>query len=253
MLFLIGTGISKNGLTIEAIDICKRSKTVFFDNYTSHINDITMEYLSKNNIIPKQLARAALEEQIDTLLLQAKDDDVSVLIGGDPMLATTHKIIQIRAYSLKIPVTVIHAGSIMNALMGESGLDFYRFGKIATITRWSQNYKPISFYDSIIINSKNDMHTILLCDFDSTKNESIPLSEALLYITNAEEQKQLGFLDEDKKIIIFHNVGLIGEKRVFCSIKEAKKLQMDLGMHAIIVPSRTSQLEIEMLNVLYGR
>ncbi len=54
--------------------------------------------------------------------------------------------------------------------MGESGLDFYRFGQICTIPRWSEHYKPVSFYETIETNLTNGHHSILLLDYDPKIN-----------------------------------------------------------------------------------
>ena len=46
-------------------------------------------------------------------------------------------------------VEVVHSNSVLTAAIGESGLDFYRFGAIATIPKWSAHYTPVSFYETL--------------------------------------------------------------------------------------------------------
>ena len=57
----------------------------------------------------------------DTILANAKDHDVAFLVGGDPLSATTHTDLILRAVELSVPYKIIHNASIMNAI-GSSGL-----------------------------------------------------------------------------------------------------------------------------------
>lgn len=59
---------------------------------------------------------------------RAKDDDVALLVVGDPFGATTHSDMVVRARQMGIRVDVVHNASIMNAV-GCCGLQLYRFGQ----------------------------------------------------------------------------------------------------------------------------
>ena len=61
----------------------------------------------------------------DTILANATDHDVAFLVGGDPLSATTHTDLILRAVELKVPYKIIHNASIMNAI-GSSGLQVRR-------------------------------------------------------------------------------------------------------------------------------
>ena len=110
-----------------------------------------------------------------SLLKLAKDRDVAVLISGDPLIATTHKILFIEARKLGIRVEIVHAASIASAAIGESGLDFYRFGKVCTHTKWHEHYTPVSFYETIRTNMQNNEHSLVLLDYDSVAESSMQL------------------------------------------------------------------------------
>lgn len=58
---------------------------------------------------------------VDTILKNAKENDIAFLVGGDPLSATTHTDLILRAVELKIPYKVVHNASIMNAI-GSCGL-----------------------------------------------------------------------------------------------------------------------------------
>ncbi len=77
--------------------------------------------------------------------------------------ATTHADLVIRAKERKIPVQVIHNASIMNAI-GCTGLQLYRFGQTISIPFYTETWRPDSFYDRIVQNHKDDLHTLCLLD-----------------------------------------------------------------------------------------
>ena len=135
--------------------------------------------------------------------------DMAVLVAGDPLVATTHKIAYIEAKKAGVKVSVIHASSIVGAAMGESGLDFYRFGQICTIPMWSEHYKPVSFYETIEKNMANSLHSILLLDYDP-KIGSIQPSYAAEILAQAEKKYKKGIIKPSTKVIVLHNLSLPG-------------------------------------------
>ena len=58
---------------------------------------------------------------LDKILSNARDNDVAFLVGGDPLSATTHTDLILRAVELNIPYKIVHNASIMNAI-GSCGL-----------------------------------------------------------------------------------------------------------------------------------
>lgn len=72
--------------------------------------------------------RTTVEQGSDLILQHAKDEDVALLVVGDPMAATTHHDIITRAEDKGISVRVIHNASIMNAVAA-CGLQLYTFGQ----------------------------------------------------------------------------------------------------------------------------
>ncbi|KAK3726570.1 hypothetical protein QZH41_011032, partial [Actinostola sp. cb2023] len=60
--------------------------------------------------------RELVEQQSDTILADAKDDDIAFLVVGDPFGATTHTDLVIRARQLNIPYRTLHNASILNAI-----------------------------------------------------------------------------------------------------------------------------------------
>ncbi|MCW6159956.1 MAG: diphthine synthase [Candidatus Micrarchaeales archaeon] len=251
MLYLIGIGLNKKDFPIGAVDLCEKCD-VYIDRYTTFVDDERMSYitglLEKK---PVELGRAQMEEELPELLGEAKERDVALLIGGDPLVATTHKIIFIEAKKAGVRVEVRHASSILSAIIGESGLDFYRFGAICTVSRWTTNYTPTSFYETIKKNRSNNLHSIVLLDYDPVKNSSLETKEAIRIMEAAEAQYKSGIITDDSAVFIMHKIALDDQQKLLTTIREAKRLTFPSGPTAMIIPANLSDIEKETIESMY--
>lgn len=251
MLYLVGIGLTKGDLSLKAIEECKKCD-LFVDRYTSFVDDDRLEFLTEMFEKPiKILDRAALEERLPELLKIAKEKDIAIFVGGDPLVATTHKITFIEAKKANVQVKVIHSVSAIVAMMGECGLDFYRFGQICTISKWVKHYSPTSFYETIQRNLKNDLHSIVLLDFDAAKGSSLELKEAIGIIEEAEKQYKGKIFDDNTIIFVMHKVTLEDSQKMLTTVKQAKKLTFANGPTTIIIPAKLSDVEKEVLGAIY--
>src|SRR3989344_428372 len=90
MLYLIGLGLSKNSLSSEAQEIVEKSHKVYLENYTVEF-PYSLEELEKQ--LGKKIIlanRDAVESHLDDIIKEAKKQDVSILVYGNPLMATTH-------------------------------------------------------------------------------------------------------------------------------------------------------------------
>jgi diphthine synthase len=104
-----------------------------------------------------------VETESDEILRDAHNQDVALLVVGDPFGATTHTDILLRARSLGIPTRVIHNASIMNAV-GACGLQLYNFGQTVSLVFFTDTWRPDSFYDRVRENADLGVHTLILLD-----------------------------------------------------------------------------------------
>lgn len=107
--------------------------------------------------------RDMIETESDEILRDAHNQDVALLVVGDPFGATTHTDILLRARALAIPTRVIHNASIMNAV-GACGLQLYNFGQTVSLVFFTDTWRPDSFYDRVRENADLGMHTLILLD-----------------------------------------------------------------------------------------
>lgn len=251
MLYLIGAGIASGDIPFRALEILKRSE-VFVENYTAFMSG---PYLAKLSELAgkdlKSLERRDLEEDAKRIVRAAKDGDVAVLTGGDPLVATTHKILYIEARKQGVDVEVVHSSSIISAAIGESGLDFYRFGQITTIPEWSEHYRPVSFYEVIERNTRNGLHSLVLLDYSEASRSSMKVAQALNELEEAEKHYRKGVINSDSSIIVMVNLSHENEQRLFGALGRIKNRGFERGPAVIIIPSKMSDVEKEVIGSAY--
>ena len=82
---------------------------------------------------------------------------------GDPLCATTHVDLMLRAKEQGVDVQVIHNTSVMGAV-ASCGLPLYQYGYTVSIPLFEDSWKPSSFYERIRYNRDGGMHTLCLLD-----------------------------------------------------------------------------------------
>jgi len=251
MLYLVGIGLNNDDITLQALSILRNS-IVYADRYTTFFDEERRNYIS--NLISSpiiDLNREDLEEKLGVIVERARDANISIMVGGDPLIATTHKIIFIEAKKRKVPIKVVHASSVLSSLIGESGLDFYRFGQICTISKWQTNYMPVSFYEAIEKNYNNNLHSIVLLDYDPTKNSSLPLKDAIAILEEAEKKYKKGLIKDNTLLFVMHKIALDGQQKLIINVGSAKKLNFANGPTALIIPAKLSDIEKEVIESMY--
>ncbi|KAL3118191.1 hypothetical protein niasHT_000119 [Heterodera trifolii] len=160
VFYLIGLGLGDAGdITVNGLNI------VFLESYTSMLSHglsvANLEQLYGRTVL--EADRELVEQRIESLLDEARSADIALLVVGDPFGATTHAEFVLRARAMDVPLKVIHNASIMSAI-GCCGLQLYNFGLTVSIPLWTDEWKPDSFLDKILLNRRNGMHTLCLLD-----------------------------------------------------------------------------------------
>jgi len=129
VLYIIGLGLgTEKDITLRGLDAVKSSERLYLENYTS-ILCVSKEKLEELYGKPVEIAgRDMVESESDRILKGADEGNVSMLVVGDPVCATTHTDLMIRARELGIKVELIHNASVMGAA-GCCGLHLYQFGE----------------------------------------------------------------------------------------------------------------------------
>jgi len=237
MLYLIGMGMHSKDMSLKALDICKKSSRVFAELYTSpwQGNLRNVEKLIKKKV--KIVGRKELEDCMQDFLEMAKNEDIVILIPGDPLIATTHMSLIFEAKKANIAYEIVHAPSVLTCI-SRTGLHIYKFGKVLSIPRFSKRYGISSFYLEMLKNLEINAHTLFLIDID------IEPREALKVLKEIDKKNKRIF--EKKKIVVCSC--LCDKNELILYGKISKIIKNDIKKPAcIIVPAELHFTEMEFL------
>lgn len=223
MLHLIGIGYKKEHITHEQLEIIKQTDKVFLEYYTSFYQDSfeeLEEFLGKKITICN---RDIIENKIeDTILSPSQNSNISLLIIGDPLIATTHTDLLIRCQEIGVETHVYHNISIGN-LITQTGLQFYKFGKITSIPFFNKNFMPRTPFLVYQDNYKMGAHSLFLLDLNPSQDTAykgeetyLKAHDALQFMLNIPkimlkeeeiEEKDSYSIDEDTHAIICSKLG----------------------------------------------
>jgi len=164
VLFIVGLGLGdEKDITVRGLECVRSCSSLFLEYYTSVLG------ADKNRLeefygIPITVAdRNLVELNAESIYKNAKTTNVGFLVVGDPLCATTHVDLMLRARNEGIKVEIIHNTSVMGAV-ASCGLQLYQYGYTVSIPFFEENWKPSSFYDRIKYNKEGGMHTLCLLD-----------------------------------------------------------------------------------------
>ncbi len=246
-LCLVGLGIGdERTLSLEGLETLKGAERIFAESYTNLLPENTIARLE--DIVGKKitlLSREAVEGE-KLLLEAASTKRTALVVSGDPMIATTHVSLLLAAKKRGTHTSIIHGSSILSGAIGESGLQAYKFGKMATLAFWRENYKPMAAYDVIAENLSRGLHTILLLDIDEKLGPMSPL-EAGRLLLEMEEQGKRGVLLPGKKVVLLQGLSRQGSVREFLPLTSLSNHEAGSGPAVILVPAKLHFLEEEYL------
>lgn len=238
MLYLIGLGLNAHSISKEGMTILKTCKKIYLENYTV---DFPYPLAELEDVIDKKL-HLADREKVESLEIvdEAKKMDVALLIYGSPLTATTHISLIQEAKVVRIKYKIIYNASIIDAV-AETGLQLYKFGKIASIPKWNpkKNFTPDSFMEIIQQNISMNAHSLILCDI------GLDFQEALKQLEKSAENYKIEL--KEKKIVVCQALGTNRSKIFYRNFEELRELEEIKKPYSIIIPSKLHFLEKEML------
>lgn len=161
MLYIIGLGLNEKGISIEGKEAIKKSKKIYLENYTI---EFPYDISKLEEIIGKKIICIGRKEvEGDKLIKEAKKSDISLLIYGCPLFATTHMTLILDAEKQKVITQIIYSASVFDAV-AETGLQLYKFGKITSMPKWKKHFNPDSFLEFVEQNNSINAHSLILID-----------------------------------------------------------------------------------------
>ncbi len=248
-LYLVG--LNHEYITQKAVEYIKSSDLIIIDSYTmpntdkiiSDILDIAKE---KKVIIAN---RKMLEDESSDILDIAKEKKVSIIIPGDPLIATTHASIVIDAKIKNIETEIINGVSGICMAKSLSGLQYYKYGKTLTIPGPWRNVKAFSLLFNLYANLCIKAHTLLLFDIDDNK-KTLKVSQGIKTILDLNNELKLYNNLENLLGVLIH----AGDKNIFIG-DSLKNLLSDINIeepYSLIIPSNLHSEEENYLKYVLG-
>jgi len=240
MLWFVGLGINGyQGLSVHALDILKSCKKICVERFTSEISDrdlTNLRALIADDTIEIIVVKRWVVEDGRLILEEARKKRVALLSYGDPLIATTHSELYVRAKKSSIEVRVIHAASGLTSVIGEAGLHFYKCGR--SVTMMSEPQSAISVYNTIHDNLLAGNHTLILTEYtinDSVKSPFLDPKEALKMLLGVEDDLKYGILNQDTFAIIASRIGTEDNNIVSGKIRSLMESDFGSGPHSMVV------------------
>lgn len=253
-LSLVGLGLcDEKDVSARGLEEINGADIVFAEQYTSTLRDGALNELER--MCGKRiqlLSRKELEEGA-LVVDSAEDNRVALLVAGDPMTATTHVDIRLRATERSIETVVVHAPSVLTAVPGLLGLQHYKLGRVATIPFKREGYAPVSPYEIILENLRRGLHSIVLLDIDSEARRLMTANEGFdLLLDMARRCPSEEGLKARSLACVVARAGAPDCLLSAGTISEMKSRDFGPPLHTIVVPGRLHFMEEEALRAFAG-
>jgi diphthine synthase len=252
-LVFVGLGLfDERDVTVKGLEAARAADRVFAEFYTSALQGTTREALER--LVGKPITVLSRQdlEQGSEVIEAARHGRVALLVPGDPMAATTHVELRLRAHDAGIPTRIVHGPSIATAAAGILGLQSYKFGRATTVPFPAAGFRPASPLDVISGNRERGLHTLVLLDLKEG-GEFLTAPEALRYLLDLAREKGSDALADDTLVCVLSQAGS-DRPRVTAGRAGDLAAARDVGppLHCIVVPGDLHFMEREALAKLSG-
>lgn len=248
-LIFVGLGLAgTKDITLRALQAIRNARTVYAEFYTSHLIGATHNQLERE--LDKRvvlLSRDDTESGAEKVLAAAAEHRVAFLTAGDPMTATTHQDLRLRAEQRGIPVRIVHGVSIQVAAPGAAGLQSYKFGRTTTVVFPQPNFNPVSPYETIRDNKGRGLHTLVLLDLRADENRFMTAGQGLGVLLGHEEERRENVVTEASEVVALARVGADDEVVRFGAAQRLREADLGPPLHCLIVPGDLHFAEREAL------
>jgi diphthine synthase len=250
-LSFIGLGLfDEKDISLKGLEEIKKCDKVFAEFYTAKLAGTDLKKIEKT--IGKKIDELNREdtEKGEKILRIAKEKSTAFLTCGDPMTATTHVDIRLRAINKGIKTKIIHGNSIVTAVPGLLGLQNYKFGRATTIAYPKKDYFPTSPYEIIKENRKMGLHTLVLLDIQSDKEIYMTANDGIALLLKMEDKLKGNIIKQDDTICVVARAGSSKPVILAGTIKDLIDRDFGPPLHTIVIPGKLHFMEIEALQTL---
>lgn len=252
-LVFVGLGLyDEKDISIRGLEEIREADAVFAELYTSLMPGLSIRKLEEmTGKAVKVVSRRVLEEEEGKLIFEeAKKGKVVFLVPGDPLIATTHVDLRIRAEKRGIKTRVIHGASAVSAVRGISGLQNYKYGKAVTIPFSEQGFVSETPYRVIMENRDRGLHTMCYLDIKAEEQRYLTIKEALQTLLELEKLKRKQVITSKTLVMGVARAGSIEPAVKAGYLEEVMNHDFGAPPHTLIFPGKLHFMEAEALITL---
>jgi len=253
-LVLVGLGLhDEKDLTVRGLEEIRSADVVFSERYTSRLCEGAISRLSETTGREIRMLTREDVEDASVILEACRGRRAALLVVGDPLTATTHIDLRLRAERGSIETAVVHAPSVLTAVPGLLGLQHYKFGRVTTLPFPHEGHLPTSPCEMIIDNLDRGLHSIVLLDIDSENDHYMTANEGMRLLL--EMSSRLGRADTISSKTLVCVVARAGAPDCIVAAGRLEEMRLrDFGqpLHTIVVPGHLHFMEEEALQTFAG-
>jgi diphthine synthase len=250
-LTFVGLGLGDQGVSIGGIRAIKEADEAYLEYYTTPFAPRLLQELEGATQRTMTIVDRTFVEDGKKILEEASGATVVLAVQGDPMIATTHTDLMVRAISRGIETEIVHGATIATAAASASGLHYYKFGATVTFTRESRNYHE-QVYKRVHQNLLEGAHTLLLLEYDVEGGSGVTPAALMDGLLRAESNYKREVVSAETFLVVLSRVGAQHESMRAGTISELGPLDYGQPPYVAIVPGRIHFSEKEALAALTG-
>ncbi len=250
-LSFVGLGLGSKGITLEGVEEMVDADTIYLEYYTTPHEPQLLKHVQKATGKKFEIVDREFVEDGRTILSDAMGKKVVLAVLGDPMIATTHNELRVRAIKQGIETRVVHSATIASAAASASGLHSYKFSRTVTVTREAVG-KLTQAYQILHENLLEGAHTLLLLEYDVQSGEGVTPADALAGLLLAEGNFKRGVVGENTFAILISRLGREDARLSAGSLADLAKKDFGGPPHCLIVPGKLHFTEVEAISAIFS-
>ena len=250
-LTFVGLGLGAKGIPLEGIEVIKEADVVYLEYYTTPHEATLLRELERITGKELTVVDRGFVEDGKKILAEAGRSNVVLAVPGDPLIATTHNDLRVRATRSGIRTVVVHAASIASSAASVSGLHYYKFGGTITVTRGNVSAMQ-QVYHILHKNLLFGMHTLLLLEADVESGEDVSPDKAMQGLLGAERNFNRKVISDDTFALVVSRVGRADFEARAGTVLDLSKLDFGERPHCLIIPGKLHFTEVEAISAVFS-
>jgi diphthine synthase len=248
MLSFVGLGLyDERSITLQGRDRLEAADAVFLETYTSQLVGTTIEELAATHGTEITVCdRSDVEQTPEEILNAATDGHAVFCTAGDPMIATTHVDLRLRAADRGLDTELVHGVTAQAAASSVTGLQNYRFGPSTTLPfpdSHGADGLPKSVTDTLDENLDRGLHTLVFLDIKAAEDR---------FMTGSTAAALLGAEYGDRLGVVVARAGSDSPVVAGDRIEHLATQSFGDPLHLLVVPGELHQLEADALESFAG-